>query len=41
MNVDLIEFFYKLIGIGVVWLVIMGSLHFLYPNTEEKKDSDK
>ena len=41
MNVDLMEFFYKLIGIGVVWLVIMGSLHFLYPNTDERKDSDK
>ena len=29
MNVDLMEFFYKLIGIGVVWLLIMGSLYFL------------
>ena len=26
MNVDLMEFFYKLIGIGVVWLLIMGTL---------------
>lgn len=41
MNVDLMEFFYKLIGIGMVWLVVMGSLHFLYHDTEERKDSDK
>ena len=41
MNVDLMEFFYKLIGIGVVWLLIMGSLYFLYPSIDEKKGRDK
>ena len=41
MNVDLMEIFYKLLGMSVVWFIIMGSLYFLYPDTDERKDSDK
>ena len=41
MNVDLMELFYKLIGFGVVWAVIMGSLYFLGRDTDGRKDSDK
>ena len=41
MNIDLMEFFYRLIGLGVVWLVLMGSLYFLSRSTDWEKDGDK